>query len=209
MPDGVLTERQRRFVEEYLIDLNATAAYKRAGYKPKSDHAAETSASRLLRNDEVRAEIRKQRKEQAKQSRITADRVLEELAHIAFSSLRDFGDWNAGGFFLKDSSQLPIGKARCVAEFSQTRTGRGGGSMRFKLHDKVKALDLLGEHLGLWGDVSEQEKFLNGLPPRMREEFLRALASETAADAALPFRDPEPSEADSAAAGVAPDEASP
>jgi phage terminase small subunit len=200
-----LTPKQERFVEEYLIDLNATQAAIRAGYKAKT---ARQAGAENLTKPYIQEEIRRRRKEQMKRTQLTADKVLHELACIAFSTMRDFGDWNADGFFVKDSKRLEFGKDRCVKRFTQTRTATGG-SMRFELYDKVAALKLLGEHLGLWGDVSEQEKFLNGLPPRMREEFLRALASETAADAALPFRDPEPSEADSAAAGVAPDEASP
>jgi phage terminase small subunit len=173
-----LNERQQRFVEEYLIDLNATAAYRRAGYQPKSEKAATANSSRLMANDSIKAEIRKRRRQQSRETRITANRVLKELALIAFSRLRDYGKWNAGGFFINDSGRLPYDKDKAVAEFSQTRTA-SGGSTKFKLHDKVAALKLLGEHLGLWGRVDEQEKFLNGLPERLRAVF-RQLLSEPA-----------------------------
>jgi phage terminase small subunit len=201
-----LTPKQERFIEEYLIDLNATQAALRAGYSAKTAGAI---GKENLQKPPIREEIRRRRKQQARETRITANRVLKELACIAFSDLRDFASWGSAGFVLKDSTRLPFGKSRCVALVAQSRTANGGESIRFKLHDKVKALKLLGEHLGLWGKVDEQERFLNSLPERLRVVFRQLLLGQEAADATLPLSEPEPSEAGSAAAGVAPDEASP
>jgi phage terminase small subunit len=200
-----LTPKQERFVEEYLIDLNATQAAIRAGYSAKT---AREIAKENLTKPPIQEEIRKRRKEQMKRTQLTADKVLRELASVAFSTMRAFGDWNADGFVVKDSKRLEFGNDRCVKRFTQTRTATGG-SMRFELHDKVAALKLLGEHLGLWGDVSEQEKFLNSLPPHMQKAFLQALAGYDADASETPLSDPGLSEADSAVVGVAPDEANP
>ena len=191
-----LTPKQQRFIEEYLVDLNATQAAIRAGYKAKT--ARQAGAENLTKPD-IREEIRKRRKAQRKRTRITADKVLRELACIAFSDLRDFASWGPAGFVLKDSTRLPFGKSRCVAHVAQSRTANGGESIRFKLHDKVKALKLLGEHLGLWGKVDEQERFLNSLPERLRVVFRQLLLGQDAADETLPLSDPGPSEAGSAA----------
>lgn len=78
-----LTPKQSAFVREYLIDLNATAAYKRAGYIAKGN-AAEVNATRLLRNAQVQAEIQVAMNQRSERIEITADRVLKEIARLAF-----------------------------------------------------------------------------------------------------------------------------
>ena len=201
-----LTPKQERFIEEYLIDLNATQAAIRTGYSAKT---AREIAKENLTKPHIQEEIRRRRKAQMKRTRITADKVLRELACIAFSDLRDYASWGPAGFVLKDSTRLPFGKSRCVALVAQSRTANGGESIRFKLHDKIAALKLLGEHLGLWGKVDEQERFLNSLPERLRTVVRQLLLGQDGTDSTLPLNEPEPSEADSAAAGVAPDEANP
>lgn len=80
-----LTEKQKRFCEEYLIDLNATQSYLRAGYKAKSNDIACAEGSKLLRNPKVAEYIKELREKQAERTEITADKVLEELGTIAFN----------------------------------------------------------------------------------------------------------------------------
>ena len=82
-----LTDKQKRFCEEYLIDLNATQAAIRAGYSPKT---AEQTASRLLRNVKVQEYIAKRQKELSRSTHITQERVIKELALIAFSNNADY-----------------------------------------------------------------------------------------------------------------------
>lgn len=82
-----LTDKQKRFCEEYLIDLNATQAAIRAGYSPKT---AEQTASRLLRNVKVQEYIAKRQKELSRSTEITQERVIKELALIAFSNNADY-----------------------------------------------------------------------------------------------------------------------
>jgi hypothetical protein len=72
-----LTNRQKAFAREYLVDFNATAAYKRAGYKAKG-HSAEAAGQRLLRNVEVKAMIEEQIQDRADRTEITADLVIQE-----------------------------------------------------------------------------------------------------------------------------------
>ena len=81
-----LTEKQKRFVQEYLVDLNATAAAKRAGYSEKS---ASRIAVELLNKTQVSAEIQKQQAKRQKRVEITQEKVLEELAAIAFANGAD------------------------------------------------------------------------------------------------------------------------
>lgn len=104
-----LTEKQKRFCEEYLIDLNATQSYLRAGYKAKSNEIARVESHKLLTKPNIQQYIEELREEQSKRTEITADKVLEELGSVGFNR-----------------------NIEC--------TGR----------DKVKALELLGQHLGMF-----------------------------------------------------------
>jgi phage terminase small subunit len=92
MKNDQLTPQQERFVSEYLIDLNASAAYKRAGYKVQGK-VADSAASRLLTNVKVRQAIDAAKAERAARTRIDADQVLANIARLAAAAeeARDFG----------------------------------------------------------------------------------------------------------------------
>lgn len=100
-----LTEKQKRFCEEYLIDLNATQAAIRAGYSPKT---ADRTASENLRKPEVKHFLEQLMQERSERTRIKADDVLQELRKIAYTDAKISGK------------------------------------------EKIKALELLGKHLGLF-----------------------------------------------------------
>ncbi len=143
-----LTPRQRRFVDEYLIDLNATAAARRAGY---SEKAARSYGTRLVKRPHVAAAIAAAKSDRSARTRVTQDMVIAEYARLAFADIREFVDWGPDGVALKPSDGLDDEQARCVAEVTETRT-QHGGSRRVKLHDKKGALDALARHLGMFAD---------------------------------------------------------
>lgn len=162
-----LTEKQRRFKDEYLVDLNATKAAIRAGYSEKT---AEVQGSRLLRNVQVADAIAEAQATRADRTGITADKVLKELAKIGFSDIRNAVRWqsNVVGFVedpetgeprpattnnvvLVDSADLTDDAAACIAEVSQ---GKDGG-LKIKLHDKRAALVDIGKHLGMFRERVE------------------------------------------------------
>ena len=143
-----LTAKQKAFVAEYLIDLNATQAAIRAGYAEKT---AYSQGQRLLKHVEIQAAIQKAQANREKRTEITQDRVLAELAKLGFSDMRQFTAWGPGGVGLKSSDELTDEEAACVAEVSETVT-QAGGTVRFKLHDKKGALELLARHLGMLND---------------------------------------------------------
>ena len=149
-----LTDKQKRFVDEYLVDLNATAAAKRAGYSEKS---ASRIAIELLNKTHVSAEIQKRQAKLRGKLEITQERVLEELAAIAFANGTDFATINRNGLVrLVPTDDLPEDKKKAVASIKEGQYGT-----EVKLHDKVKALELLGKHLGVFdsgnGPGNEQE----------------------------------------------------
>ncbi len=140
---AALTERQRRFVEEYLVDLNGTQAAIRAGYSKAS---AADLAYQTLRKPAVAAAIDRALGRAVSVSR---SRVVEELAAIAFADAGDFFTWGPDGVTVRDSRDLPADRTRVVAEISESRTGTGG-TIRLKLADKLAALEKLGRALGLF-----------------------------------------------------------
>ncbi|HJZ94598.1 MAG TPA: terminase small subunit [Gemmataceae bacterium] len=179
---GALTPRQQRFVEEYLIDLNATAAYRRAGYAAKTDNAAAASASALLRNPKVAAVIQVAKSERSARCRLAADRVLDEVAAIAFSDIRDIG-FDENGKLIETNP----GATRTVAAYAYSRrTRRSGTSIQYsiRLWDKIRALELLMRHYGLLDRPLTLETVLALLPPEV-SSLLRQLLVEAANAPAL------------------------
>lgn len=171
--DG-LTPKQQRFVAEYLVDLNATQAAVRAGY---SAHTAQVQSSRLLSNAIVRAAVENGNRAVLATVEITAERVLKEYARIAFADMRHFASVNKDGIDLKDSDEWSDDDAAAVAELGETTT-KEGGSVRFKLHSKVAALDSLAKHLGLLGNSDAPPVDARSLTiiGSLDEPTLRALA---------------------------------
>ncbi len=149
-----MTPRQQRFVEEYLVDLNATQAAIRAGY---SKTRADARGSKLLGQEDVAAAVEAAMSRRAVRTAITADRILVELGRIAFADPRDCVTWGPNGVEVKSSDELSIDAARAVAEVSETRT-KTGGTTKIKLHDKIGALEKIGRHLGLFKDRSEMNR---------------------------------------------------
>jgi phage terminase small subunit len=143
-----LNERQSAFVREYLVDLNATQAAIRVGYSPRT---AQEQSSRLLSNVIVAAAVEEALKTRAKRTEITADSVLRELASVAFAHMGEYATWSDDRVSLKESSEVD---PRAVSEVKQTAS-RSGISVGIKLHDKLGALKLLGQHLGMWSDTGD------------------------------------------------------
>lgn len=139
--------RHRRFVEEYLIDLNATAAAKRAGYSPRS---ASCTGYNLINRPEIVAAVAKAQAERAKRTQVTADKVVTELAKVAFGDPRRLLSWGPKGVELRESSELSEAEAALVSEVSVTHSSTGAGAKRVKLRCKLTALNALGKHLGVF-----------------------------------------------------------
>jgi phage terminase small subunit len=150
-PSARLTDRQRRFVEEYLVDLNPGAAAVRAGYGAKS---APSVGRKLRRQPVVRAAVEAAMARRGERLRITQDRVVAELARIAFADIRDFVAWDEEGVTLRASRELKPGQTACVAEIVES-AGKTGKGLRIKLHGKTQALAALSRHLGPAGSEGD------------------------------------------------------
>lgn len=140
-----MTAKQKRFCEEYLIDLNATQAAIRAGYSPDS---ARQSGADNMKNPYIRAHIDRTMAERSKRTGVNADRVVRELAKIAFVNASDVID--ADDATLK-ADAVPEDLA-AIQSVKVKTFGEDGLEREIKLADKLKALELLGKHLGMFED---------------------------------------------------------
>lgn len=146
-----LRPKQKMFVEEYLVDLNATQAAIRAGYSAKT---ASSIGEQNLRKLDIQTAIQEAMKDRQERTGVTQDRVIAELARIAFGDQRSVMEWGPSGVKLRDSKSLTDDQAAMVAEVSESVTANGG-TLKLKTHDKVGALKLLGEHLGMFKQKME------------------------------------------------------
>jgi len=143
-----LTLLQERFVHEYLIDGNATQSAIRAGL---TGNPARVGINMLKRREVAKA-IQRERAAAAARLSITADRVKNELAAIAFATIADVADWGPEGVELKDKSTLSPHDRAAIAELSSSRVEKtGAAKTHVKMHSKQQALDALAKHLGIYG----------------------------------------------------------
>ena len=172
-----LTEKQARFVSEYLVDLNATEAAKRAGYSEKTAYSI---GFENLKKPEIQEEIQDAMDNRAKRTMITQDKVLQELARVAFANGTDFArvvssevpvtsvdeEGNLQQVMrrvqrveLVDTDAIDLEKRAAIAGIKEGKHG-----IEVNSYDKVKALELLGKHLGLFdGKASQKTESENNL----------------------------------------------
>ena len=184
-----LTAKQQRFVDEYLIDLNATQAAIRAGYSEKT---ARSISNENLTKPDIQAAIQKGMEARSGRVAITQDMVLRELAKIGFSDIRKVVRWGETmvrmvdgeedcaddmvpyhGLALIDSAEIDDETAGAISEVSQGRDG-----LKVKLHDKKGALVDIGRHLGMFAppghaDLDTELKRIEVENKRLVNEKLR------------------------------------
>ena len=141
-----LTAKQQRFVDEYLIDLNATQAAIRAGYSPQT---AQEQGSQNLSKLMVSEAIDKALAARSRRTGITQDRVLRELAKVAFVNANDVIDPDSATV-RADAAEEDLACIQAV-KVKTSESEMGSSSEReIKLYDKMRALEMLGKHLGLF-----------------------------------------------------------
>ncbi len=152
-----LTLRQEIFCREYVVDFNGSRAAVAAGYSKKT---ADQQASRLLKNSGVQGAIKKEIEKRSKRIEITQDRVLEEIARVAFADLSDFLDVDeaTGAVRVKGFDEMPVLASRVLESISEDRVIREAADgkqviihdkRKIKLHDKMRALEMCGTPFGL------------------------------------------------------------
>src|SRR6516165_124399 len=159
MNSNGLGPRQLAFCREYLIDLNATQAAIRAGYKPKT---ANKTGPRLLVRVGIQLEIQRLMNERAARLEIKADNVLREIATMAFGHLGLLFDFSGPEYKLLPANQVSPDAKKLLQSIKVKRRVEGKGQdaqeveiVELKIHDRLAALEKLGRHLKLFtGDAA-------------------------------------------------------
>lgn len=149
-----LNGRQERFAQEYIIDLNATQAAIRAGYSEKTAYSI---GQRLLKHVEIQERIQQAMKERATRTGITQDRVLREYARIAFFDPRKLFDTDGNPINiseLDEDTAAAIAGLEVVQELN-SETGSTSYTKKYKITNKLGALDSLAKHLGMFDGKQE------------------------------------------------------
>ena len=160
-----LTDKQQRFVEEYLIDFNATQAAIRAGYSVKT--ATEMGYENLTK-PQIAEAVDKGKAEAAERAKLSVDDVVNQYKRFAFSDLRKF--FNKDGT-LKSIHELDDDTAQALAgmDIAELISGKDGpiiNTKKIKVVDKLKALDSIARHFGMFKDKVEVD-LAGGLADRL------------------------------------------
>ena len=160
----MFTVKKEKFVEEYLLDANATQAAVRAGY---SKRTAYSQGQRLLKDVEVENRIAQARQARAERVGMTTDEVLKEIGIVAFSDVRRYVIDNQGHVQL--AAGVPEGAMRAVSSIKKKiiplATGGYAYETELRLWNKPAALKMAGEHLGMFAPdkkkASDQQQQAN------------------------------------------------
>jgi phage terminase small subunit len=174
---NLLTPKQARFIDEFLIDLNGTQAAIRAGYSKKT---AQQIATENLSKPVIQAEIRRRQDELAEKCGITAEKIVSELGKLGFSNMGDYLKCNKDGDPYFDYEPLTPEQKAALAEVVVETYVEGKGKdaqtvkkVKFKLADKISALEKLGRHLGMFKDREPAGSSAGGVDRELLREFAR------------------------------------
>lgn len=152
-----LTAKQQRFIDEYLVDFNATQAAIRAGYRKQNAYQI---GSENLRKPKIQSEIARRQKDLQRRTEVSQDRVVKELMRVAFADMADYAQVQPYAVVNEDGIEV----VKQVVTFTKTSAltddqraaiasiKQGANGIEVKLWDKLKALELLGRHIGMFND---------------------------------------------------------
>ena len=159
-----LTAKQKRFIDEYLVDLNATQAAIRAGYSKKT---AAFIGAENLKKPQIQAEVQRRMAKRQERTEVTQDRIVKELARLAFANAADFvtvrerkietadGSVVVDSAVVKHTSELTVDQQAAIAGIKQGANG---------VEHKLKALELLGRHMGMFTDKLDVQTAVTANP---------------------------------------------
>lgn len=145
-----MTDAQKIFCDEYLIDFNATRAYKVAYKSCKKDETARANSSRLLTIANIQEYIAEKQKEIEKRTEVTQDMVVNELVAIAFASATDFARVENNSVVIDNTDELEEKVKKAIVGIKEGKNG-----IEVSMANKMQALEMLGRHLGMFKDKLE------------------------------------------------------
>ena len=188
-----LSPKQKLFVQEYLVDMKAGAAAIRAGY---STRTAYSHGPHMTRVPQIAAAIERALAVRRERTHVTAERVIRELARIAFADIGRIVDWSGKAQVVRSAEELSVDDRAAIAEISVVKDNERLAA-RVTLHDKERALRTLCRHLGLFNPASQYAAGTTESPSAAAERA-RAIIRERLAKLAarIPRQAPEPDEAE-------------
>jgi phage terminase small subunit len=164
MTEKTLTDKATRFVDEYLVDLNATQAAIRAGYSKTSAYSI---GCENLTKPDIQNEISQRQKDLQKKTKITTERVLAEYAKIAFSNLTDIVDYATGTISIESFKNLTPEQKHCIKKIKFVTVVQRGSDgepspverVEIELFDKQRSLDSLARHLAMFDGKAEADDY--------------------------------------------------
>lgn len=157
MSEEDLTPRQRKFVEEFICDYNATAAYKRAGYRTTTEQSTWANASRLLRNDKVQAAVKEAEREVLERVKFRQHEIYSELRNVALSTVENYHVGDDGNITLSEGADTSAMRAISSIQKKTTHRTKGGETetthdVKITLWNKNEALKMAGQTQGMFVD---------------------------------------------------------
>lgn len=153
-----LTDKQRQFCKEYVVDFNATQAAIRAGY---AKNGARQTAHKLVSNTDIQAAIKHEATRRAEAAEVSAERVVAELARVGFANMADYMVVGEDGLPRLNWREVTRDQAAALSQVTVDVVGaaededddeRPVQRVRFKLESKISALEKLGKYFGLFTD---------------------------------------------------------
>jgi phage terminase small subunit len=155
LPNKKLTTKEEDFCNQYIIDFNGAQAALRAKYSEKT---ARQIAANLLSKVYILGRINELLEERRQRIIVKQDRVVYELAKLAFSDIRNYTDEDGS----IDLSKIDDFNSQCIQEITEDITTGGSEDRpwekvkrKIKLYDKQKAIEMLGKHLVMFTDKTE------------------------------------------------------
>ncbi len=167
-----LSAKQKKFCDEYLVDLNSTKAAERAGYSQKT---AKEQASRLLTNVNVHSYLSSLKEKREKRTEISQDMIVNELAKVGFTNIQDYIN---GDLTIRDLAKIPANQAAAIKSIKRTVTESDFGTkevVEFVLHDKLKSLELLGRHVGIFEKDNQQKAPVAFDASKLSDEAIKSI----------------------------------
>lgn len=155
--DRKLTPKQQQFVQRYLVDFNATKAYKESYPNCKSDNTARTNGAKLLAKANIQEAVSKAQKKVAKRNEVDQDWIVQRLKWQADARMSKVAEcMGRGELALKDEMTEEEMDALSSYSISETNGAESNSkSIRFQVKDPTKSLELLGKHIGMWKDKDD------------------------------------------------------
>ena len=175
-----LTGKEKLFVQEYMVDLNAPKAAERAHYSPYV-------GGQLMSQPNVQVAISIEMEKRLAKIEVTEDRVLTEIARLAFSNVKSFLSWSKNRIEIKDSDSITDEDAAAIASVTQDETIQASTKhgerktvrTKFTMHNKTKALELLAKYLGMLDErIASAKVEVNMQQMSMADASMNLLALE-------------------------------